>query len=158
MIPQSRPLDFVARVYSDLTVVLLIPVSITIFAVVWGVENLTPLYAGKNESPLFLVASEGGGGQSSGKKLEASIVNALVIIGMIFAATVLIVVLYKLRCMKAIIGWLLLSSAMIFFFLFWVWIDLVATRYQIPYDLVSVAIIDMISTHLRFAIIGRRAT
>lgn len=137
---EKERLDFVSRTYSNLTVVLLVPVSITIFLVVWGVQNLTPIYSGKDQSPLFLVADESGSSSSS-EKLEDSVLNALVILAMIVVITVIMVILYKYRCMKVIMVWFIFSVAMIFFFLFWIWIDLVATKYQIPYDIISVSIV-----------------
>lgn len=139
MLPQ-RELDFAAKTYANLAVVLLIPVSITIVAVVWGVTNLTPLYADANASPLYLARDETTATTTSAK-VGDSLLNALLIVAIITVVTFLMVLLYKFNCMKLLVGWLLLSAAMIFFFMFWIWIDLVATRYQIPYDFVSIAFI-----------------
>jgi presenilin 2 len=139
MLPR-RELDFAAKTYADLAVVLLIPISITIVVVVWGVTNLTPLYADANASPLYLARDEKTATTTSAK-FGDSVVNALVIVAMITVLTFLMVLLYKMNCMKILVGWLLLSAAMIFFFMFWIWIDLVATRYQVPYDFISIAFV-----------------
>lgn len=136
----GRPRDLVARTYSRQTTVLLVPVSITIWLVVWGVQSLTPVYAGKNQNSLYLVADESASPTTAGK-IGDSLINALVIVGVITAVTLLIVLLYKMRCMKVIMAWLALSATMVFFFMFWVWIDLVCTRYQIPYDFVTIGIV-----------------
>ena len=136
--PPPSTLDYVSTVYSNLTLAVMVPVSITIFIVVWGVINLTPIYAGRSESPLYLAADENSA-SSSAEKFGYSLLNALIIVLVIVAVTTLMVVLYKMRCMKVIAAWFILSSAMILFFLAWVWIDLVCVKYQIPYDYVGIA-------------------
>ena len=145
---QRPALDFASKTYADLAVVLLVPISITICTVVWGVTNLTPLYADANASPLYLAKDENSATTTSAK-VGDSIVNALVIVAIITGVTFLMVLLYKLNCTKVLVGWLLLSAAMIFFFMFWIWIDLVAARYQVPYDFVSIAFIQW-----NFGIVG----
>lgn len=132
-----RAADFVAFTYASQTAVLIAPVTLTIWLVVWGVQSLTPLYAGKSQSSLYLVEDETSNPTTAGK-IGDSLVNALVIVGAITVITLLMVLLYKLRCMKIIYAWFGLSAMMIFFFMFWIWIDLVCTRYQIPYDFVSI--------------------
>lgn len=51
------------------------------------------------------------GGASNGKHLAASIVNTFVMISVIAAMTFGIVILYKYRCMKFLIGYMVMSSA-----------------------------------------------
>ena len=131
------PLDFVLKVYANLTMILMIPVSLTVFIVVWGVKELTPIYASRNQSPLYLAADESSAGTPT-KKLESSVINALVIVAMVVVITLLMVLLYKLRCMKVIVTWFVVSAGIIFFLLAWVWIDLVCTKYQIPYDYLGI--------------------
>jgi presenilin 2 len=131
------PLDHVLRSYSKLAMLLMIPVSLTIFVVVWGVQNLTPLYGERERSPLYLAADERSAGSSS-KKLEASTINALVVVAMVLGVTFLMVLLYKCNCMKIIVVWFIASALLIFSLLAWVWIDLVCTKYQIPYDYLGV--------------------
>lgn len=133
----GRRKDFVAYTTSNQTAVLIVPVSITIWLVVWSVQSLTPLYAGRGQSSLYLVADESSSPTTAGK-IGDSLINALVIVGVITGVTLLMVLLYKMRCMKVIIAWLGLSAAMIFFLLFWTWVDLICTRYQIPYDWVTI--------------------
>lgn len=139
MIPRPRDLDFVAKFYSNLAVVLLIPVSITIVLVVWAVQVLSPIYAGRDQSPLYLAVSEGSA-STPAEKFGSSLLNALVVVAMVTGITILLVVLYKFGCVKIIIGWLVVSAGLVFFFLCWVWLDLLCTRYQIPYDYLGMAI------------------
>jgi len=51
------------------------------------------------------------GGASNGKHLAASIVNTFVMISVIACMTFGIVILYKYRCMKFLIGYMVMSSA-----------------------------------------------
>ena len=55
--------------------------------------------------------SSGGEAASNGKHLAASIVNTFVMISVIACMTFGIVILYKYRCMKFLIGYMVLSSA-----------------------------------------------
>ncbi|CUG85673.1 unnamed protein product [Bodo saltans] len=136
----NRKRDFVAYTTSHQTAVLIAPVTITILIVVWSVQSLTPLYAGRGQSSLYLVADESNSPTTAGK-IGDSLINALVIVGVVTVVTFLMVILYKLRCMKIIVGWLMASAAMIFFLLFWTWLDLICTRYQIPYDFLTMGIV-----------------
>ena len=43
--------------------------------------------------------------------------------------------------MGIIKGWLITSSAMILYFMGWIWFDMFFTKYQIPYDMLSCAVI-----------------
>lgn len=136
----NRRKDFVAFTTSRQTAVLIAPVTITIVIVVWSVQSLTPLYAGRSQSSLYLVADESSSPTTAGK-IGDSLINALVIVGVITVVTLLMVLLYKMRCMKVIVAWLMASAAMIFFLLFWTWVDLICTRYQIPYDLLTMGFV-----------------
>jgi presenilin 2 len=136
----NRKRDFVAYTTSHQTAVLVAPVTITILIVVWSVQSLTPLYAGREQSSLYLVADESNSPTTAGK-IGDSVINALVIVGVVTGVTFLMVLLYKLRCMKIIVGWLMASAAMIFFLLFWTWLDLICTRYQIPYDVLTMGVV-----------------
>ncbi len=46
---------------------------------------------------------------SNWTKFFGSILNALVIVGMLIVVTVIMVLLYKYRCLKVIYGWMVLS-------------------------------------------------
>ena len=137
---EMRPVDLVAKSYSRLAVSLLVPVSITVWVVVWAVLNLTPLYSGGSSSPLFLVKNENNS-QSDGAKFGDSIVNALVVVAAITVMTFVIVLLYKCGCTKILVGWFVISAALTFFFLTWILLDLVFTRYQIAYDFVTMSFV-----------------
>lgn len=137
---EQPQLDSVAANYSLRAAQLLSPVSITIFIVVWAVENLSPIYAGQSQSALPMVQDEQAA-SSTADKIGDSLINALAIVAGIVVMTFIIVLLYKFRCMKVLIAWLVVTAAMVFFFMFWVFLDLVCTRYQIPYDLITIAIV-----------------
>eukprot|EP00759_Apiculatamorpha_spiralis_P014108 PhF_6_TR20825/c0_g1_i1/m.29977/K04505/PSEN1, PS1; presenilin 1 len=135
--PTSKNSDCTASHYSTIVLHLGVPVSICILVVVWSVVNLTPLLAGKDQaSPVPMVVNERNQ-EGSTAKAESGLVNALVVVGVIAAMTFLLVFLYKMRCMKILVAWLLLSVLAILGFQTWMWLDLFCVFYQIPYEAVS---------------------
>eukprot|EP01059_Diplonema_ambulator_P031246 TRINITY_DN5680_c0_g1_i1.p1 TRINITY_DN5680_c0_g1~~TRINITY_DN5680_c0_g1_i1.p1 ORF type:complete len:441 (+),score=82.16 TRINITY_DN5680_c0_g1_i1:397-1719(+) len=132
--------DTLARKFSDYTMALLIPVSITMLVVVWAVTNFTPISQVTESQPIMLVYSESKG-DSSTKKFSGAVLNAIIIVGFFVVVTSIMVVLYKYNCMKIIAAWLITSSAMILYIMGWIWFDLFCTKYQIPYDTLTCLII-----------------
>lgn len=57
--------------------------------------------------------ADGTGGDSNSVKLGKSVINALTIVGVICAATFLVVLLYKFRCMKCLFGYMAFSCTML---------------------------------------------
>lgn len=112
---------------------LIVPIAVTVLLVVWSVLNLTPIYALADVNPSFLVVNEDSQDNST-KKLGASIANALALVGLVVATTVLILFLYKCRLLFIVYGWLLVSAGSAFFVLAWIWFDLVFAFYQLPYE------------------------
>lgn len=61
---------------------------------------------------VYMVYDESNSGsQSTGQKVGQSLVNALVIVGVICAVTFILVLCYKYRCLKLMIGYLMFASA-----------------------------------------------
>ena len=133
--------DGIATHYSAIVLRLLVPVTITILAVVWSVTNLTPIMAGHEVSsavPQVINERE----QSTGsEKAGSGVVNALVVVAVIAVMTFFIVFLYRMRCIKILMGWLMLSVMMILGFQMWMWLDLFCVLYQVPYDYVGMLIV-----------------
>ena len=96
-----------------------------------GEENL-------NNSYIVLRGSED---DTNGKKLGQSVVNGLIIVSVIGVMTFVIVLLYKYRCMKCLLGYMIFASAMLLGFLssemFMVAID----RYRLNIDKISFALL-----------------
>lgn len=78
-----------------------------------------------------------GGGASSTKQLAASIVNTFVMICFIAAMTFGIVFLYKYRCMKLLIGYMVFSSASLLGFLGDYMGTVAIEIYRIPIDKIT---------------------
>eukprot|EP00475_Leptophrys_vorax_P038796 TRINITY_DN69163_c0_g1_i2.p1 TRINITY_DN69163_c0_g1~~TRINITY_DN69163_c0_g1_i2.p1 ORF type:complete len:487 (-),score=89.22 TRINITY_DN69163_c0_g1_i2:128-1519(-) len=57
----------------------------------------------------YLVLNDNAAGATSGERLEAAVVNALVLVGVILGVTVLMVALYFFRCMKLFLLWMCFS-------------------------------------------------
>ncbi|KAH9600678.1 Peptidase A22A [Trypanosoma melophagium] len=129
--------DDVAYLLGKRVVGLLLPVMVTMLFVSWSVLNLSTLYAGQHRSPLFVVMDEESQ-ESVADKIGSSLINAFVFVGGITVVTFLIVILYKCHCKFILFAWMFLSVTFVLFVMMWVWLDLICTRFQIPYDVITI--------------------
>ncbi|KAM9953484.1 hypothetical protein ACTFIR_008555 [Dictyostelium discoideum] len=103
--------------FSSMIVSIIIPVSITMMAVVFFVKYLNnqTLYA-STLSYTIAGGSSGAGGSGAdsitGNSFVDSLIVAGIVLGMIIVTTVAFVLLYKYRCLKILYGWLFLSVGM----------------------------------------------
>lgn len=74
---------------------------------------------------------------SNGDKLSDSLLNGIVIVAVITAMTFLIVILYKYRCMKLLLAYMVLSSMLLLGFLASVMFEVAIDRYDLVVDKVS---------------------
>eukprot|EP01126_Amoeba_proteus_P052673 TRINITY_DN6383_c0_g1_i1.p1 TRINITY_DN6383_c0_g1~~TRINITY_DN6383_c0_g1_i1.p1 ORF type:complete len:451 (-),score=87.40 TRINITY_DN6383_c0_g1_i1:51-1334(-) len=95
--------------YAKLVTSILVPVCITMVIVITVVKSIT-FRAQDTVSAAFVYQESSS--DSTGTRLGGSLLNALLILGMILATTVLFVCCYKYRCLKFLYGWLLLSTGM----------------------------------------------
>lgn len=86
---------------------------------------------------------------TSGQQLGQSLINGLVIVGVICTMTFGIVLLYKYRCMKVLIGYMMFASTMILGFMSSVMFEVAIDRYTINVDKVTYAM-----ALYNFAIVG----
>lgn len=86
---------------------------------------------------------------SNGDNFVKSVGNTLVMVTVIGCMTFGIVLLYKYRCMKCLIGYMICSSAMLLGFMGGILTDLFLQIYKIPADVISYYI-----GHYNFAIVG----
>uniref|UniRef100_A0A7S4LJX9 Presenilin n=1 Tax=Eutreptiella gymnastica TaxID=73025 RepID=A0A7S4LJX9_9EUGL len=145
--PDHCEVDPVHR-YSDFTMSLLYPVSITMIVVIWAIHTLTPLVDFADQQPLYLVYTEKDS-DSDGTKFSGALLNALGVVCMFVTVTFLLVLLYKYRFIKTIVGWFVLTSFFLLFQMGWMWVDLFCTAYQIPYNTVP-----MVFVMFNFAVVG----
>lgn len=75
--------------------------------------------------------------EDDNNKLARSLINALVIVVAICLMTFLIVLLYKYRCMKAILGYMMLASTAILGLLAGTMVDVALERYSLQPDKIS---------------------
>lgn len=115
---------------------LVVPVTATILLVVWSVCCLSPIYVNSKTPPLSIVANEDAA-SGVGQRMAYSILSAVLVVAFVMAVTFLIVLLYHFNLQFVLYGWLAYSAATMFFLLLWVWLDLVFTYYQIPYNAAS---------------------
>jgi len=78
-----------------------------------------------------------GSHHSNAGKLGLSLINGLIIVSVIAAMTFGIVLLYKYRCMKCLLGYMICSSALLLGFLGGLMFDVFIERYRLPLDLIS---------------------
>jgi presenilin 1 len=88
-------------------------------------------------SGTYNVYSTGNADNSNGQQLGESLINGIVIVSVICAMTFLIVLLYKYRCMKLLIGYMLVASVMLLGFLSAVMFQVAIDRYQLKIDAIS---------------------
>eukprot|EP01062_Namystynia_karyoxenos_P058506 TRINITY_DN50031_c0_g1_i1.p1 TRINITY_DN50031_c0_g1~~TRINITY_DN50031_c0_g1_i1.p1 ORF type:complete len:414 (+),score=127.88 TRINITY_DN50031_c0_g1_i1:158-1243(+) len=138
--PVRRGGDALATKYSCYTTDLLLPVSVTMLTVCWATANFSPIFDAEDAQPVYLVYNEGPK-ESATEKLEGALVNSAVIVLFFALVTSAMLLLYKCGCTMVIYGWLILSSAIILYFMAWIWLDLFCTEFQIPYDALSCAVI-----------------
>ncbi|KAN0050199.1 hypothetical protein ACTA71_003305 [Dictyostelium dimigraforme] len=101
--------------FSSMIVSIIIPVSITMMAVVYFVKYLNnqTMYASTLSYSITGGSGGGGGGDSiTGNSFVDSLIVAGTVLGMIIVTTVAFVLLYKYRCLKILYGWLFLSVGM----------------------------------------------
>lgn len=88
-------------------------------------------------SGTYNVYSTGNDDNSNGQQLGESLINGIVIVSVICAMTFLIVLLYKYRCMKVLIGYMILASVMLLGFLSAVMFQVAIDRYELRIDTIS---------------------
>ncbi|KAN0032262.1 hypothetical protein ACTFIV_006143 [Dictyostelium citrinum] len=100
--------------FSSMIVSIIIPVSITMMAVVYFVKYLNnqTMYASTLSYTIASGGSGGGGDSITGNSFVDSLIVAGTVLGMIIVTTVAFVLLYKYRCLKILYGWLFLSVGM----------------------------------------------
>jgi len=76
-------------------------------------------------------------GDTTGQQLSAGLVNALVIVLVICGMTFVMVLLYKYRCMKILLGYLVIASAMLLGYLTSVMFQVAIERYNLGIDKIT---------------------
>ncbi|EAN76566.1 presenilin-like aspartic peptidase, putative [Trypanosoma equiperdum] len=133
------PADGVSHILGKRAVALLVPVLITLMLVTWSVLNLSSLIGERQNS---LVIVEPYGNESSSLQVfEASVINALAVVALIVVFTFIMLALYKFGFEIVLYVWLGVSVGSILFITMWVFLDLVLTRFQIPYDFITMFLV-----------------
>ncbi|KAG8344120.1 putative Presenilin [Trypanosoma vivax] len=128
--------DAVSRLFGHRIASLLVPVFITMLMCSWSVISLSDLLSPQTRPSWMLVMDENSQDSTAGK-IESSVVNTLVIVGFVTLSTFLTVLLYRSGFEIILFAWLFLSVISTLFLTLWLWLDLVCTRFQIPYDYIT---------------------
>jgi presenilin 1 len=130
------------------------PVSLTML-----LSSLAVIYINTEESKAMGEAALGmyqafdiSDDASSATSLGLSLVNALIIVSVIGAMTFVIVLLYKFRCMKCLLGYMILATTVLLMFLGGNMFTVAINKYQLSIDKISYWF-----TMWNFAIVGTLA-
>ncbi|XP_022089066.1 presenilin-1-like isoform X2 [Acanthaster planci] len=120
-------------------IMLFVPVSLCMIVVVTTISTVTFYTEAGGGYLVYTPFHEDQGG--AGTKAWNAVVNALIIIAIVLALTVVLVMLYKYRCYKIIHGWLILSSLLLLFFFALLYLQELMLTYNIPLDYFTACII-----------------
>jgi len=126
--------------HASVVITIMQPVAITMLIVIYVVRTikLPAYYIG----PTYMtLAYQEQGTDSIGQKLIGGIENALIFLGFIILTTIVLVLLYKYRCLKIIYGWLMFTTAILLaFFGGFMFYSMIVT-YNLPLDFVTFSFI-----------------
>jgi len=113
------------------------PVSLTMFlasfATIYVQSDLIQQDGGLSAYEVFDTSANTGA--SNSVRLGESVVNALIIVGVLAVATFGIVLLYKFRCMKCLVGYMMLSSVMLLGAMGGMLFFTLLEKWQVPIDI-----------------------
>uniref|UniRef100_A0A7S3G0Q4 Presenilin n=1 Tax=Palpitomonas bilix TaxID=652834 RepID=A0A7S3G0Q4_9EUKA len=120
------------------------PVSLTMLLVVFVVRLLTTfdeegVAQSDGRSYYFLVYQEQST-DSTEEKIGGALLNALLFVGIVLVMTVVLVILYKYRCIKVIIGWLCVTVALLLGFSGGFMVYTFFYNYNIRADVISLSL------------------
>lgn len=114
------------------------------------INDEATLAAGEEQlAQAYTVFSVGGNDQTAAQNASLSLLNALIICSVIGLMTFGIVLLYKYRCMKCLMGYMIFSSTMLLGFLGGIVFDTAVEVYRLPIDKFS-----FFFTLWNFAVVG----
>eukprot|EP00761_Pharyngomonas_kirbyi_P011921 gb/GECH01011947.1/.p1 GENE.gb/GECH01011947.1/~~gb/GECH01011947.1/.p1 ORF type:complete len:379 (+),score=58.02 gb/GECH01011947.1/:1-1137(+) len=122
--------------FCDNVVSLLKPVCLTMCIVIWAVNSLSPFLSTQFQYNALMVYREKSE-DDTWLKLGGALLNGLIIVCLVVVMTVILVILYKFRCMKIIWGWLMFSCGLLLLTMGWVWLDLFLAAYNLHLDYIT---------------------
>ena len=140
---------FTCHLFLDVCVPVGLTMILAALATVYINDEATLAMGEAQLAQAYTVFSVGGADQSAAQNASLSLLNALIICSVIGLMTFGIVLLYKYRCMKCLIGYMIFSSTMLLGFLGGVVFDTAVEVYRLPIDKFS-----FFFTLWNFAVVG----
>lgn len=116
---------------------LFIPVSVCMFCVVATINSIS-FYSSTNIYMVYTPFTDQNVDTTT--KVWQSFANAFILMAVIVVMTIVLIVLYKMRCYRVIHSWLIISSLMLLFLFMYMYFGEVMRAYNVPMDYLSVAL------------------
>lgn len=127
--------------YGASTVIsLFIPVTLCMIVVVATVGSVS-YYTDQTGGQYLVYTPFHTENASTGTVVWQTVVNSMIMIGVIAAMTVFLVLLYKYRCYKFIHGWLILSSLLMLFLFAYLYLGQVLQAYNAAMDYITLSVV-----------------
>ncbi|XP_067944664.1 presenilin-1-like isoform X2 [Watersipora subatra] len=120
-------------------ILIFIPVGLCMSVVIATISSVD-FYTRDDGQYLIYTPFHPAEGDTGGKTLVKSLLNSLILIGVVVALTFFLVLAYKYRCNKLLHGWVLTSSMLIMFMFGATYAQEVLKAYNIPMDIFTAVI------------------
>eukprot|EP00736_Rhodelphis_marinus_P003195 Rmarinus@m.21717 len=110
------------------------PICTTMLLTLYFATSLAPKEHEDEEQEYFITPKRESEATSTAEKAESAAVNSFVYIALVTVATIVLVLLYKFQCDKAIFAWLMSASFVLLASLGGVFLEKFCVKYNLPLD------------------------